>query len=299
MGPGSTAPAEQSAEHAATLHSYHIYHPVILCRCMGQWSDIWLRCAGIYRRARHGRSSTLRGPQAAQYVRVLRAWGRAAAFAEQSAAQTALLRGLPAYGLLFRASRSQRATLRAQWAHPSIPACRYAMKAFDTSQSLGQDPKSRLSCMLRLPITDSINRSSHAAWCRDSPQINDEIHVIGHSKGKLLCSNNTRYRTALSKACCMCAGCPVAVGNLWDVTDRDIDRFAMAVLEKWLFEEKSNGDLQDAAATERESNMVIQGIKRRLCISRSISDSRSVCRLPHLIGAAPVCYGVPTSVLLQ
>ena len=34
-------------------------------------------------------------------------------------------------------------------------------------------------------------------------------------------------------------------------------------------------------------------------MSQSVAESRGVCRLPYLIGAAPVCYGVPTNVLLQ
>ena len=31
------------------------------------------------------------------------------------------------------------------------------------------------------------------------------------------------------------------MGNLWDVTDRDIDRFALAVLERWLPEGRQRG----------------------------------------------------------
>ena len=70
------------------------------------------------------------------------------------------------------------------------------------------------------------------------------------------------------------AGCPAAVANLWDVTDRDIDRFAQAVLMKWLKKEKKGGN--DVAV--------------------SVAGARGVCKLPTLIGAAPVCYGVPTNV---
>ena len=94
------------------------------------------------------------------------------------------------------------------------------------------------------------------------------------------------------------AGCPVAVGNLWDVTDRDIDRFAMTLLEKWLPEGGGEGGMQEAKA-EQENRDTQHDTGRMLCVSQSVSDSRNVCRLPHLIGAAPVCYGVPTSVLLQ
>lgn len=87
-----------------------------------------------------------------------------------------------------------------------------------------------------------------------------------------------------------CAGCPTAVANLWDVTDRDIDRFAMALLEQWLPADA------DAPAPSDESATL--GARRSACISASVARSRAACRLRHLIGAAPVCYGVPTAVTL-
>jgi separase len=69
------------------------------------------------------------------------------------------------------------------------------------------------------------------------------------------------------------------VANLWDVTDRDVDRFSKAVLQDWL-------EPQGA-----------QGKEHGTCVSRAVGRSRNACRLKHLIGAAPVCYGVPTAVL--
>ena len=90
----------------------------------------------------------------------------------------------------------------------------------------------------------------------------------------------------------------MAVGNLWDVTDRDIDRFAMALLEKWLGKHASSKNTGTRAArlgSEDES----QRTEEEVCISKSVSQSRNVCRLPHLIGAAPVCYGIPTAIQLQ
>ena len=79
------------------------------------------------------------------------------------------------------------------------------------------------------------------------------------------------------------SGCPVAVANLWDVTDGDIDRFSQAVLENWLGKEKVTSKQHICAG-------------KSVCVSRSITNSRSACRLPNLIGAAPICYGIPVSV---
>ena len=83
------------------------------------------------------------------------------------------------------------------------------------------------------------------------------------------------------------SGCPVAVANLWDVTDRDIDRFSQAVLKDWL------GDNTEDV-TSKQHHCAGQSV----CISTSITNSRSACRLTTLIGAAPICYGIPVSVNL-
>ena len=72
------------------------------------------------------------------------------------------------------------------------------------------------------------------------------------------------------------AGCPSAVANLWDVTDKDIDRFSTALLADWLRTAEGAGGGDD--------------------IARALPAARAACRLPHLIGAAPVCYGVPTAL---
>ena len=62
---------------------------------------------------------------------------------------------------------------------------------------------------------------------------------------------------------------PCIIANLWDVTDADIDRFTDKLLKSWL---SSSGDDVMCA---------------------SLADARDVCRLPMLIGAAPVVYGIP------
>ena len=70
-------------------------------------------------------------------------------------------------------------------------------------------------------------------------------------------------------------GCESLIANLWDVTDKDIDRFAKEVLRQWL-------DEDDRPAGEP--------------FSVAMQKARHVCRLKTLIGAAPVCYGVPATV---
>lgn len=70
-------------------------------------------------------------------------------------------------------------------------------------------------------------------------------------------------------------GCPLVLGNLWDVTDKDIDKFSESVFGKI-------GLSCDASICSQEDT-----------ISTAVSKSRDVCHLKYLNGAAPVVYGLP------
>lgn len=83
------------------------------------------------------------------------------------------------------------------------------------------------------------------------------------------------------------------VANLWDVTDRDIDRFSQALLRRWMGQE---GDQQDNTSTAMSASGT-QVVHTATTVSGAVSRSRAACKLPHLIGAAPVCYGLPVAVL--
>ncbi|XP_004637936.1 separin [Octodon degus] len=65
------------------------------------------------------------------------------------------------------------------------------------------------------------------------------------------------------------AGCPLFLGNLWDVTDRDIDRYTEALLQGWL--------------TAGPGAPLLH----------YVSQARQAPRLKSLIGAAPIAYGLP------
>jgi hypothetical protein len=63
-------------------------------------------------------------------------------------------------------------------------------------------------------------------------------------------------------------GSPAVVANLWDVSDRDIDRYSMALLEDVLRNEAR-------------------------CLASAVAQARSSCKMPYIVGASPVCYGIP------
>jgi separase len=70
----------------------------------------------------------------------------------------------------------------------------------------------------------------------------------------------------------MVGGCPSLTANLWDVTDRDIDRLCENVFNRMGVGPQPTGNESTAAA---------------------VNASRGVCKLGYLTGAAPVVYGIP------
>ena len=83
----------------------------------------------------------------------------------------------------------------------------------------------------------------------------------------------------------LAAGCASLVANLWDVTDKDIDRFAEALLQAWLQHAASDAGGQQGPGAGGAA------------VHTGLEDARRACKLRALTGAAPVCYGLPT--LLQ
>ncbi|KAL0042551.1 hypothetical protein WJX79_003322 [Trebouxia sp. C0005] len=107
--------------------------------------------------------------------------------------------------------------------------------------------------------------------------------LMGCSSGSL--AKAGQYEPSGPVLAYLMAGCPVAIANLWDVTDRDIDRFSKEVLSKWI-------ELVPEEGSSGQHDMVQQSV----CVSASVAMSRKACRLAALIGAAPVCYGIPVAV---
>ncbi|KXX81095.1 Separin [Madurella mycetomatis] len=83
------------------------------------------------------------------------------------------------------------------------------------------------------------------------------------------------------------AGSPAVVGTLWDVTDRDIDRFAAGCLEDW-------GLLPRGAVTKRERDR--DGGEGRMSLVEAVASAKGGCKFRFVTGAGVVVYGVPVWV---
>lgn len=72
-------------------------------------------------------------------------------------------------------------------------------------------------------------------------------------------------------------GCPFVLGNLWDVTDKDIDKFSKRLFEL--------------------SNVFGTSLTKSDTITCSITNAREACNLRFLNGASPVAYGLPIQMI--
>ncbi|KAF8779940.1 hypothetical protein HU200_002210 [Digitaria exilis] len=145
---------------------------------------------------------------------------------------------------------------------------------------------------------------------------------MGCSSGALHCKGSYAPRGAPLSY--LAAGSPAIIANLWDVSDKDIDRFSKALLNSWLQENftndnncsqccllrrefeslsiasKENGRTRRKGTRGKEPQQINGSSKCCSCRHRRmasyISEARQACRLPFLIGASPVCYGIPTII---
>ncbi|KAL7422127.1 separin protein [Cryptotrichosporon argae] len=79
-------------------------------------------------------------------------------------------------------------------------------------------------------------------------------------------------------------GCPSLVANLWDVTDRDIDKFTLRTLEHLHL---------DAAHVPGPDGALVPAPDTAMSNVQAVNAARDACRLKYLTGAAPVVYGIP------
>ncbi|KAK9247337.1 peptidase family C50-domain-containing protein [Lipomyces tetrasporus] len=81
------------------------------------------------------------------------------------------------------------------------------------------------------------------------------------------------------------AGCPMLVANLWDVTDKDIDKFSDEMFRLW--------GLYDMASNRMKKKVSAAAY----AIGESMAKARDICNLTYLNGAAPVLYGIPLDLV--
>ncbi|KAI1877985.1 uncharacterized protein JN550_000167 [Neoarthrinium moseri] len=111
----------------------------------------------------------------------------------------------------------------------------------------------------------------------------------------------------------MLAGSPAVVGTLWDVTDRDIDRYAGRVFEEWglmpkgTFAEdgttvgKGKGKATAGGSSKgRKKAKVVEAsednAEKATSLVEAVAKAKDACRLRYLTAAAVVVYGIPVYI---
>lgn len=108
----------------------------------------------------------------------------------------------------------------------------------------------------------------------------------------------------------MQAGSPALLATLWDVTDKDIDRFSMTALQDWgvldgpkkeCFSQKTNVSPMKASRGKGKGRAVTADVKfdfskKAVSLDQAVANARDSCVLKYLNGAAPVVYGIPVFI---
>ncbi|KAI9675787.1 MAG: hypothetical protein M1829_003212 [Trizodia sp. TS-e1964] len=125
--------------------------------------------------------------------------------------------------------------------------------------------------------------------------------LMGCSSGTL--ADTGEFETFGTPISYMHAGCPALVATLWDVTDKDIDRFAADVFTRW-------GLFDGARAVHQPTTRNLSARGKQKCalsplelrptantneasLTEAVAMARGACILRYLNGAAPVVYGIP------
>eukprot|EP00934_Nitzschia_sp_Nitz4_P004977 Nitzschia sp. Nitz4//scaffold71_size96697//60675//66779//NITZ4_004701-RA/size96697-processed-gene-0.45-mRNA-1//-1//CDS//3329557265//4967//frame0 len=134
------------------------------------------------------------------------------------------------------------------------------------------------NCFSRKQVEALVEKYPDTLPCRSS------LILMGCSSGRLVSINRKHSRTSEEvplyyqpegiALTYLEAGAPCVVGNLWDVTDHDIDRFSERLL-RGFYEENDEGSSSLAGC---------------------VASARDACKLKYIVGCAPVCYGIPVQL---
>lgn len=163
----------------------------------------------------------------------------------------------------------------------------FAQSGIKWSGTFGASPDVDTYCNTMLPHSDMIvycgHGSSEAFFSRKKvaeSNINSAVVLMGCSSGKL--RDEGRFDPHGMVHAYLMGGAPMVIANLWDVTDKDIDRFCIDLLERMLGKSgETNGEWNEDTAVD---------------VLASMNSARNVCEMKWMIGAAPICYGVPLHV---
>lgn len=114
----------------------------------------------------------------------------------------------------------------------------------------------------KIPLFTKDENSSNQGSCCPSAML------WGCSSGKLV--SRGVYDPAGAAIRHLQHGAKFVVGNLWDVTDKDLDKLSIDCMTK-------SFELHDDSKT----------------ITEALTIARDVCKMKHAVGSAAIVYGIP------
>lgn len=121
----------------------------------------------------------------------------------------------------------------------------------------------------------------------------------GCSSGRLL-SRGRGHDPSGPALSYLCRGGAFVLGNLWDVTDRDLDRLTLDCMQHLFLDSQPHhtkkvlfqDHVDDVNATE-------DAARTETTVARCLAEAREVCKMQYAVGAAAVLYGLPMRILTQ
>lgn len=147
---------------------------------------------------------------------------------------------------------------------------------------------------------DGVSSSSSSSSSDGFDGIDCVALLMGCSSGQL--QANGEFAPSGMAAAYMNAGCPALVGNLWDVTDKDIDRFTERLVSTWTtadggggarWRQNSDDDDDHDDHDDDDDDKSASSAPRRVLLQQCVAEARDACKFGWLTAAAVVCYGVP------
>jgi separase len=90
----------------------------------------------------------------------------------------------------------------------------------------------------------------------------------------------------------MLAGCPSLVATLWDVTDKDIDRFAKSTFEHWGLFGAQLARNEYLSKGKKMAGPFPVGREQKSLV-KAVAEARKACNFRYLTAAAVCVYGIP------
>lgn len=90
-------------------------------------------------------------------------------------------------------------------------------------------------------------------------------------------------------------GAGYVIANLWDVTDKDIDKLSIHCMEKLFTARPGASPLTAGSVDDTLTDGRVNG--PYISPAEALTASRDVCKLKNAVGSAPVVYGLPQLML--